>query len=153
MSRKNFSPTFEHQLKVLKLLKKRSKYVDSRSYKYFYGQISNARNDKLDKIELVLKKIKKIPDAVLTKKTFKPLLESIHQKVYKVTIYANYEIKHPKKKTVVSKQEAVDTFEFKGKKSQLKKIIKEKTNTIRNHHDEANYYTNFYFVEKLVKIC
>ena len=142
MSRKNFSPTFEHQLKVLKLLKKRSKYVDSRSYKYFYGQISNARNDKLDKIELVLKKIKKIPDAVLTKKTFKPLLESIHQKVYKVTIYANYEIKHPKKKTVVSKQEAVDTFEFKGKKSQLKKIIKEKTNTIRNHHDEANYYTN-----------
>lgn len=139
----------QYRKKVLDLLEKRSKFVDARSYNSFKDSIFTFQKKKLDDLYLTLKKIKKIPDATLTKKNFKSMLakaEAIQDQVYQVTIYGNYKIQHKNwaKGRVEHKQEALDTFEFKGNnEKKLKKEIRRREKTLyENHYETDNYYDN-----------
>ena len=139
MSKKGLS---EYRQKVYKLLEKRAKFVDARSYNFFVNKVFSAQKKKLDEIYTTLKAVKKFPDVVITKKSFNDILQQAEDlnKEYKVTVYANFKYTYPKSKKIYKEpkmsREAVDTFTIKGKsKKAIKKIIENKL-------DECEDYAN-----------
>ena len=82
MNNKNSLTNF--RMEVFDLLKRRSRYIDPRSYNGFERNVFKVQRKNLDNIKLVLKGIKKL-DVVLTKKNFNEILEKLNH-TYKVTI-------------------------------------------------------------------
>jgi hypothetical protein len=140
---KNGLKTFRNELQ--QLLKKRSKYIDSRSYNFYENSIASAQKKKLDEYYTILKNVKYLENKVINKKTFSSILEETKQvtKEYKVTLYAVFEIKTPKQPARLSR-EAVETFSVKGK-SGLNKKMKMKAREFEEAYHaggEEDYYSN-----------
>ena len=103
-----------YRLDVFNLLKRRSRFIDPRSYNSFERDVFKVQRKNLENIRLVLKGLKKLNasnEVVLTKKNFKDIFEKLNQ-TYKITIYGNYSVKFKNK--IERRQEALETFEFKG---------------------------------------
>jgi len=140
MNNKNSLTNF--RMEVFDLLKRRSRYIDPRSYNGFERNVFKVQRKNLDNIKLVLKGIKKL-DVVLTKKNFNEILEKLNQ-TYKVTIYGNYSVKFKKSGKLEHSREALETFEFKGEDDhKLKKEIRRRQRELMiNHFQTDDYYNN-----------
>ena len=140
MSNKNSLINF--QIEVNALLKRRSRFVDPRSYYGFERNVFKKRRKYLENLKLVLKGIKKL-DVVLMKKNFNEILEKLNQ-TYKVTIYGNYSVKFKKSGKLEHSREALETFEFKGDDDhKLKKEIRRRQRELMiNHFQTDDYYNN-----------
>ena len=84
----NKNSLINYRKEVFDLLKRRSRFVDPRSYDGFERNVFKQQKKNLDNLKLVLKGIKKL-DVVLTKKNFDEILNKLSQ-MFKVTIYGNY---------------------------------------------------------------
>ena len=60
---------------LYKLLKKRSRFVDSRSYDFYKRTIYTAQKKRLDEIYTTLKNVKYLDNKEINKKTFFSILE------------------------------------------------------------------------------
>ena len=88
-----------YRLDVFNLLKRRSRFIDPRSYNAFERDVFKVQRKNLENIRLVLKGLKKLNvsnEVVLTKKNFKDIFEKLNQ-TYKITIYGNYSVKFKNK--------------------------------------------------------
>lgn len=128
MSKKGLS---DYRMKVFNLLQKRSKFVDARSYNFYVNKIFSAQKKKLDDIYTALKAVKKIPDAIINKKSFDNILQQAQDmnKEYKVTVYAQVKYNFLKGKKEYKdpkiEREPIDMFTIKGKSSKdVKRKIK-----------------------------
>ena len=76
MSNKNTLTNF--RIEVNALLKRRSRFVDPRSFNGFERNVFTQQRKNLENLKLVLKGIKKL-NVVLTKKNFKEILEKLNE--------------------------------------------------------------------------
>ena len=136
MSNKNGLANF--RIEVNALLKRRSRFVDPRSFNGFERNVFTQQRKNLENLKLVLKGIKKL-NVVLTKKNFKEILEKLNE-AFKVTIYGNYI-------TVIddlprSSREALQTFTYKGhdEKKLMKVIERRETQLMQDHYQTDDYY-------------
>ena len=83
MSNKNGLANF--RIEVNALLKRRSRFVDPRSYNGFERNVFKQQRKNLENLKLVLKGIKKL-NVVLTKKNFNEIFEKLNE-AFKITIY------------------------------------------------------------------
>ena len=101
-----------YRIDVFNLIKRRSQFIDSRSYNSFQRDIFKVQRKNLENIRLVLKGLKKLnvsSEVVLTKKNFKGIFEKLNQ-TYKITIYGNYSIKLKKSNKTEHSQESLQTY-------------------------------------------
>ena len=131
-----------YRFEIYDLLKRRSRFVDARSYNSFERNVFKAQRKNLENIQLVLKGIKKM-DVVLTNKNFKEILNKLNQS-YKITIYGNYSVKFSKSNKIVHSQEALETFEFKGDndKKMMNEIRRRQRELFLNHYETDDFYNN-----------
>jgi hypothetical protein len=166
-TKKNGLKIFRH--KLIKLLTKRSRFVDARSYKFFESQIEGKYNPKtgkmtngvnkkkLDEIYTTLKNVKYLENKVINKKTFPEIYEESKHiaKDYKVVFFGNFTTTYPAipDKAPKHDSEALVSVNISGKK-QLKKMIKQKEDELYDDY----YYGNDvdtskgYAVKKLTNI-
>ena len=133
-----------YRLDVFNLLKRRSRFIDPRSYNSFERDVFKVQRKNLENIRLVLKGLKKLNasnEVVLTKKNFKDIFEKLNQ-TYKITIYGNYSVKFKNK--IERSQEALETFEFKGnnEKKMMNEIRRRQEELYKNHYETDDYYDN-----------
>ena len=133
-----------YRLDVFNLLKRRSRFIDPRSYNSFERDIFKVQKKNLENVRLVLKGLKKLNasnEVVLTKKNFKDIFEKLNQ-TYKITIYGNYSVKFKNK--IERRQEALETFEFKGdnEKKMKNEIRRRKAELYKKHYETDDYYDN-----------
>ena len=88
MSNKNGLANF--RIEVNALLKRRSRFVDPRSYNGFERNVFKQQRKNLENLKLVLKGIKEL-NVVLTKKNFNKILEKLNE-AFKITIYGVYSL-------------------------------------------------------------
>jgi len=136
MNNKNSLANFRNE--VNDLLKRRSRFVDPRSYNGFERNVFKQQRKNLENLKLVLKGIKKL-NAVLTKKNFNEILEKLNE-AFKITLYGNYI-------TVIddlprSSREALYTFVFKGhnESRMMKAIERHKKQLMLDHYQTDDYY-------------
>lgn len=133
-----------YRLDVFNLLKRRSRFIDPRSYNAFERDVFKVQRKNLENVRLVLKGLKKLNasnEVVLTKKNFKDIFEKLNQ-TYKITIYGNYSVKFKNK--IERSQEALETFEFKGdnEKKMMNEIRRRKAELYKKHYETDDYYDN-----------
>ena len=140
MNNKNSLKNF--RMEVYELLKKRSRYIDSRSYNGFKRDIFKVQTKNLEKIKQVLKGIKKL-NVVLMKKNFNEILNKLNES-YKITIYGNYTVSFKKSGRLERSREALETFEFKGTndKKLMKEIRQRQRELMIKHYETDDYYNN-----------
>ena len=140
MSIKNTLTNF--RIEVNALLKRRSRFVDPRSYNGFERNVFKQQRKNLENLKLVLKGIKKL-NVVLTKKNFNEILNKLNQ-TYKVTIYGNFSVSFKKSGKLERSREALETFEFKGDddKKLMIEIKRRQRELMINHFQTDDYYNN-----------
>jgi len=151
------------RFEVFNLLKRRSRYIDARSYDPFIRDVFKVQRKNLDNIRLVLKALKKMnasKEVILTKKNFKEILAELN-KTYKITIYGNYTIHFKKSNKFEHSQEALETFEFKGdnERKMMREIRRRQAELYKNHYQTDDFYDNnlrklesFHFVKSPVEM-